>query len=371
MNYQNKFISALIFLLSLSLIGCGGKTGISTKPDEQSTESMPTVIETVEAAEDDEFVEPDIAMGTLLSTVADPVQLTSGSFDNGIGAFHPDGKSIVFQSLRNGHWQIYSMSLMSEEDTGTTVTETVLFQSGSNDENPVWTKDGSKLLFVSDRDRKSMDDGEWQRDVYLYDPSSIDNPVIRLTDDPTDDWYPVPYDDESFLFLSERDSDSGLPVHARKNSLYKGFYDGSQPVQVAGPDIDPSSPVGIIDGDLLFRNQEGRLVSFSLYQGEVDADRGRAITKSDLRCGGGTVSSMNNWLAFNARNDDDLLYKLYLLDISPHSASDSLTTNMMQKIETLNSEIRYPQFSPDGSWLMFTSEVDGNFQLFRLPLNRQ
>lgn len=368
MKYQNILIYSVTLLMSLLLIGCGAKTGVSTKPDSDSVQGA---IETVEVLEEGQFVEPDIAMGTLLSIVTAPEQLTAGSYDNGIGTFHPNGKSLVFQSRRNNLWQIYAMPINSGEAGDSVDGARLLFESNSNDENPVWTKDGSRLLFVSDRDRMGLSDDEWQRDIYLYDPSIQENPVTRLTFNPADDWYPVPYDNESFIFLSERESDSGLPVHARKNSLYKGFYDGRKPVRVAGPAIDPSSPIGVVNGDLLFRNEEGRLVSFPINQGEVDAERGKALTKGNLICGGGSVSPTNSWLAFNARSSDELLYKLYLLDISPHSANDTLKVNLMQKVDLQNREVRYPQFSPDGSSLMFTSEVDGNFQLFTLPMNRQ
>ena len=32
-------------------------------------------------------------------------------------------------------------------------------------------------------------------------------------------------------------------------------------------------------------------------------------------------------------------------------------------------EIRYPRFSPDGNWLLYSSLYDGHFQLFRINLS--
>ncbi len=309
------------------VIGCGGaREEIAVLPEETAVEAEPT--------------EPQYEFGVIVETPAEPVQLTSEEADNGIGSFHPDGELVVFQSNRDGKWQIYELDLGDQ-------TERILIASEANDENPVWTPDGEALLFVSDRDGSG---GEWERDIYSYDPT--DETVIRMTDDPCDDWFPVPLDDDSFLFLSEREADAGPPTHQRENALYRGFLDGSQPIQIVGTQIDPSAPAQFGDGRFIVRTPDGELIIFSIISGTSEQ-----LTPTTLRCGGSAVNPEMGWLAFCAREEGS--YGLYLLD---------LENNIIQRLLTDGGDVLFPQFSTDGGSILYTSEVNGHYQLFNLVL---
>ncbi|MBT7789058.1 MAG: hypothetical protein HN757_09275, partial [Calditrichaeota bacterium] len=74
--------------------------------------------------------------GTVVSVPEPAEQLTSGLAENGNGNFHPDGSRIIFQSNRDGKWQIYELNL-------TDMSELRLHESDFIEENPVWTSKGS------------------------------------------------------------------------------------------------------------------------------------------------------------------------------------------------------------------------------------
>ena len=147
-------IAALAALL-MGIIGCGGAKKVAVVP-ETPTEATP---------------QPMLQMGNVASIGGAPVQLTSGEMDNGLGTFDPAGTKIVFQSNRDGRWQVYEYNL-----TDSSVNR--LITSDANDENPVWSPDSAGVIFVSDRNGGSH---EWNRDIFFFDPvGGIDHQLSHL-----------------------------------------------------------------------------------------------------------------------------------------------------------------------------------------------
>lgn len=94
-------------------------------------------------------------------------------------AWSPDGTKIAFMSDREGNMEIYVLDL--ETDTLTNIT-----QDPANDGDPAWSPDGTKIAFISDRDGNT--------EIYVMDADGS-NPR-RLTNHPADDihpqWQPQP-----------------------------------------------------------------------------------------------------------------------------------------------------------------------------------
>lgn len=71
-------------------------------------------------------------------------QLTNGNFDNRYASYNKSGTKIVFESNRDGHWQIYVMDINGN-------AQKRLTNSISNDRRPTWHPSKDIILFESDR----------------------------------------------------------------------------------------------------------------------------------------------------------------------------------------------------------------------------
>ncbi|MFH0765795.1 MAG: hypothetical protein V2A61_05185 [Calditrichota bacterium] len=301
------------------MLGCGGRREVTSLPEAAIQEAE---------------------LGTLIEQFQLPEQLTYGSADNGLGAFNPSGDRIVFQSNRDGRWQLYLFNL-----TDNSVSR--LLESSSNDENPVWTLDGEAVVFVSDRSGS----GELDRDIYLY--SVAENVTAPLIASQGDDWYPLPVNEDSFIFLSDRLSASDTGSTEPFPAVYRSsLFAGGEPELVIEPELHPSAPLYLPDGRYVYRNRDGRLIQFDPLLNEEST-----LTPREFRCGTPAYDKARNWLAFPARRGEEL--SLYLYD---------LAARKMQMVTTVTGDARSPQFAPDGSWILYTQEVEGKFQMFRLGL---
>lgn len=71
-------------------------------------------------------------------------QLTKGAHDNRYASYNKSGNRIIFESNRDGHWQIYLMDI-----NGTRPKR--LITSKYNDRRPTWHPSKNMILFESDR----------------------------------------------------------------------------------------------------------------------------------------------------------------------------------------------------------------------------
>ncbi len=76
---------------------------------------------------------------------SDVVQLTYNSADDEYPVWSPDGKRIAFKSNRDGNFEIYVMNADGSNQQRLT-------EHPSNDEDPAWSPDGKRLAFHSDRE---------------------------------------------------------------------------------------------------------------------------------------------------------------------------------------------------------------------------
>lgn len=99
----------------------------------------------------------DIAAKTL-------TQLTNTPAKEYHPTFSPDGSRILFSTIRDGNWELYSMNPEGSDLIN-------ISNNQYHDNYPSWTTDGSKIIFKSTRDG--------QGDVYIMNPDGTN--VQRLT----------------------------------------------------------------------------------------------------------------------------------------------------------------------------------------------
>ncbi|MFB0545695.1 MAG: hypothetical protein ACETWB_02185 [Anaerolineae bacterium] len=157
------------------------------------------------------------------SNGANPLRLTQTESNETAPVWSPDGSQIVFVSDRDGDRDTYVMNNDGTESRNLT-------ENAADDLMPVWSPDGNEIAFVSHRD------GNWE--IYIMKADGSD--PVRITDNEADDWAPAwSPDGTEIAFATNRDGNWEIYVMNR---------DGSQPLPLtrnSATDISPSwSPRG-------------------------------------------------------------------------------------------------------------------------------
>jgi TolB protein len=141
-------------------------------------------------------------------------------------AVSPDGKRLAFESHRDGNWKIYQLDLQSDDLTR--LTQDLAFDGA-----PTWSPDGSHIAFESYRD------GNWE----IYSLALEGLLLSRLTSDPAGDYAPAwSPDGRSIAFSSWRDGDK---------EVYVMDADGSHQRNLTQADGDDEYPAWSPDGKRL------------------------------------------------------------------------------------------------------------------------
>jgi TolB protein len=75
----------------------------------------------------------------------DPRRLTDSPSEDWISSWAPDGSQIVFESKRDGNYEIYVMDSDGSDQQRLTINQT-------HDGFPTWSPDGMQIAFMSQRD---------------------------------------------------------------------------------------------------------------------------------------------------------------------------------------------------------------------------
>lgn len=204
---KKKIVLFFIFLTFLlgTLISCSGKKEIikeDTKKIDEKIETEVKVDSLALAVEEEDNKDIEIQ----------PI-LNRANFDEAFPSISPDGNYIIYQGRKVGEdWDIYLFNV--EDDSST-----IFYSSAGDDESPKFSKDGSMVVFTSDKDGFEYEDGKKSRDIYLVKLNNQKN-LVKITESEGDNWFPNFYYNDKRILFSSNVNDSEQNYYSEKVSLF-------------------------------------------------------------------------------------------------------------------------------------------------------
>ncbi|MGA9397833.1 MAG: SUMF1/EgtB/PvdO family nonheme iron enzyme [Anaerolineaceae bacterium] len=255
----------------------------------------------------------------------------------------PAGR-IVFVSNRDGNTEIYVM-----DGDGSNQTRLTNNFEQMNDNFPVWSADGKKIAFVSDRDG-------YQTEIYVMNADGSGQ--INLTNNQSNDYYPAwSPDGQKIAFVSD--------------------HEGEYKICVMNPDGSAQT---------CLNNSELGNITPSLGMNRVDTDEvgvswspdGQKIVYSSRRSGNAKIYVMNTdgsgqtdltneWGDINPDWSPDGRRVVFVseregpTDIYMMNADGSAQTRLSSNMEADSSS---PAWSADGRQITFQSNQDGDYEIY-------
>lgn len=268
------------------------------------------------------------------------VRLTNNNAMDCEPVWSPDGSKIAFWSNRDGGMEIYVM-----DSDGSNVKR--LTNNLSDDGNPSWSPDGFKILFESERDGN--------REIYVMDADGSNQ--LRLTRDNAMDstatWSP---DGSLIAFASNRDT--GPSYNPYNMDIYLMNSDGSNVRRIVD---DPEYDVGpqwSPDGrKILFMT--GRNGNFDVYVTNADGTAQTNLTADYNKSDGAPVWSLDGHnIAFSRKIEGK--DQLFVMD------SDGANLKRVTHNSANNGSAGW---SPDGSKLIYQTDQDGNWEIYTISVD--
>ena len=274
-------------------------------------------------------------------------QLTSNKFNDAMPSFSPDGGTLIFQSDRNGNWDIFTMNLSQGESSVKPMTS-----DNDADENPAYSPDGRFIVFTSTRDDKSTRLYK-SREIYFMDRNGKSQRRITSSYG-GDNWGPQFVDTTTVLFASDRVDLSNKPFWQKGTGLFTIEKSGSFLFQVYGSDkSSPTDPSLRVNGEeLVFADKvEGE---YDIFMGSLDG-KGTPANLTGAKGNDVQPSLSKNGLFIVYVSDVDGNYEVYRMTADGKDQT---------RITYDDGDDVFPKFSPDGTKIVFTSNRTGNYQLY-------
>ena len=240
---------------------------------------MPAVLVAQERITYSTTVDNNTDVWSMKTDGTDPQRLTTNAAGDGDSSFSKDGSKIAFVSVRDGNSEIYVMNADGTDQKRLT-------NNPATDNDPTWSPDGSKIIFVSFRDGTGAE---------IYAMNADGTNQVNLTNHTGNDIEPA-YSPDG------------------KKIAFRGLRDGGINIYLMNPDGSDQTPL---------------------------TENGSINTEPAFSPDGSKI-------LFRSNRDGNL--ELYLMDVDG--------SNEVNLTNTANDSEFTPSFSPDGNKIIFTMFVN-------------
>ncbi len=278
---------------------------------------------------------PDARRSLLDGTEPEPINITQHPSQDREADWSPDGRRLAFSSNRTGDWEIYSIG-----KDGTSPRR--LTHSKGADRAPAWSPDGTAIAFHSER--------AGSVDIYVMDV--VRGGVTRITTSSARDsdpaWSP---DGHSLVYSSDRSGSTDLYVIATDSSDAVPFRLTRHPAADLCPSWAPADKIAF------FSKRDG---NDEIYVTLADGAKMWRITLHAANEFVPDWKSRSGEMVFASNRLGPGRGQIFWLE------HESKTPYPLTRDPARATE---PSLSPDGNTLAFTSNRDGNNEIYRLALS--
>lgn len=263
--------------------------------------------------------------------------LTTNSFDDRYASYAPNGGKIVFESNREGNWQIYLMnSDGSEQDR--------LVTNNYNDRRPSWHPSGEMILFESDRS------GKFQ--LYTLDLNNLQVKQLTAIDIGEPIFASFSPDGET-IAVSIRESEN-------KSNIVLIDSNGQTIKTLTKTDLRSFYPRWSNDGKeiVYFSRKETENLDDEIYRLNIETGKEQRLTDWPKHNFCPSWSNDNSKIVY-VTSMEDIRPEIYIMD---SDGENKIRITYNEGGETL------PCWSPTENKILITAYRNGNYEICELEL---
>jgi len=263
--------------------------------------------------------------------------LTKNPFDDRYASYSPNGVKIVFESNRDGNWEIYQMDSNGMNQQRLTFND-------SDDRRPIWHPSGEKILFESTRSGKSE----------LYILKLKNSEVKKITD--VEKGEPIfgsfsPNGKIIAVSIKESEDKSNIVLMNNKGKIVK---------KLTNDDKRSYYPKWSNDGKeiVYFSRKETNNQDDEIYRLNIES---------------GIETRLTNWPKHNfcpswSNDNTKIVYVTSMEGIRPEIYVMDSDGKNQTRITENNDGDTLPDWSPNSNRILITGYRNGNFEICELEL---
>lgn len=290
------------------------------------------------------------------------INITNNSAEDGSPAWSPNGDKIAFVSLRDGNNEIY---VMNSDGSG----QANITNDSAIDGPPAWSPDGSRIAFISGRQESYEDPADRVVKTKIVDDivvvSADGSSRVKLSESPggVDDasarpaWSP---DGNTIAFSSDLDSDV-----VRNVEIYLIGADGNGLVRFTNHPSQDYYPVFSPDGGKLSWTSR-RWGGDDIFVKKVSEASREVLEKDNGNATRVTINVSDDYAHVWSKDGGQLFFMTQRDGIPPEIFVTKADKGPPKTSITGDSDVfdGHMSLSPDGEWIAFISNRTGNDDVF-------